>query len=79
MQSDLSLLSESYSDLEWFQKNANQIRGSFEGQFVAIKNKKIIAFAPSMQILAKKLKESKVSIAEVLVQYIFPQNHRMIL
>ena len=78
MEEDLILLKESHSDLDWFQKNIEEIKKDFEGELVAIKQKKIIAFAPNVNLLIKKLKDNNVDDTEVIVKYISPEGQIVI-
>ncbi len=78
MKTDLELLKESESDLEWYRDNSNQILKNFEGELIAIKNRKILAHAPNMEVLLSKIKEKNESVEEVLIEYIYPKNFRAI-
>ena len=78
MEEDLILLKESHSDLNWFQKNIEEIRKDFEGELVAIKDKKVISFAPKIDLLIKKLKECNVDYTKVKVKYISPEGQIVI-
>lgn len=79
MKSDLDLLKESLLDLEWFQQNSKYIIENYEGQLIAIKEKSIIAFAPNMRVLMKKIKEKKINPEDILIEYVIPENFKIIL
>ncbi len=68
--SDLALLTESMEDLEWFQKYAKDICREHEGEMIAIKNKKVVAFGPSIKILLNKLKDKGIEESEVIIEKI---------
>ncbi|MCK4395275.1 MAG: hypothetical protein KAW56_14235 [Candidatus Marinimicrobia bacterium] len=78
MMSDLKLLNNSISDLHWLQKHSKEITKRHEGEFVAVKNKKIIASAPNNEILVRRLKEKKVNITTVIIQFI-PQKKQIVI
>lgn len=79
MISDLSLLSGTMSDLNWLKGCAKEINEKYEGEFVAIKDKSIITFAPSVDIILRKLKEIGINEGDVIIQYITPKNQIIIL
>lgn len=78
MMSDLKLLTESISDLHWFQEHSKKITKKHEGELVAIKNKKIIASAPTNEILVRRLKEKKIDITSIIIQFIPQKKHIII-
>ena len=78
MVTDLSLLSASITDLHWLQEHSQRIVKKHEGEFVAIKNKKISASAPSNDILIKRLREKKIDVDTVIIQFIPHKNHLII-
>lgn len=79
MLSDLEMLQSSEEDLEWFNKNSQQIREKFAKQIIAIKDKKIIANAKNNKELLKKLEEEKIDDSEVLIEVISSPNEITIL
>jgi len=76
---DLALLDKAFLDLEYFRKNFEDIRERLEGEFIAIKNQKIVAFAPDKSILIKKLKKEGIDESEVLIEYVKPKGEIIIL
>lgn len=79
MLSDIALLTGSISDLNWFRDNSEKLEEQYEGEIVAIKDKNIVAFAPTVDILFRKLEEKGVKQEEVLIKYISPSNQIVIL
>ena len=78
MPTELTILQEAHSDLEWMQTNAKDILDKYEAQFVAVQGKRIITFAPNVDLLMDKLKRMNVDANMVLVQYIYPRNQIII-
>ncbi|MDO8509500.1 MAG: DUF5678 domain-containing protein [Nanoarchaeota archaeon] len=70
MNEDLILLDESMQDLEWFQKNSNELAVEYEGQIVAIKNKRIMANAKNSQMLLEILERNNVDPSTVIIERI---------
>lgn len=79
MMSDLEMLQESNSDLIWLRNNMKSIRAKYEGEFIALKNKEIVAFAPNVDVLIRKLKEANVDENSVLVKFISLVNQIIVL
>lgn len=79
MLSDLQLLTDSASDLNWLKENIKSVKEKFEGEILAIKNKEIVAFAPTVEILFRKLKEKGIEESEVIIQYVSSNNEVVIL
>jgi len=76
---ELQLLSGSIADLKWFKENSPKIREDYEGEFVAIKDKKIIDSAPTAVILIKKLERRGGDSNLVLIKHITPKGEIVIL
>ena len=76
---ELQLLSESIADLKWFKENSFKIREGYEGEFVAIKGKRIIDSAPTAVILIKKLEKRGGDSNLVLIKHITPKGEIVIL
>lgn len=74
MANEILLLENSISDLEWFQENAKELLEKFRGEFIAIKNHRIVANAIDISALFKKLDEEKISSSDVLIEYIPPKD-----
>jgi len=79
MVNEVNLLKNSISDLDWFQHNSQKLIENYEGNFIAIKLKEIVAFAPNIDILFKKLKDKHVNETEVLIEFISPKGQITIL
>lgn len=73
------LLADSVADLNWFKENSYGLREEFEGNFVAIKSKKIVGFAPNVEILLGKLKRRGVNVDLVLIKHVTPKGEVVIL
>ena len=57
-------------DSEWFFKNYEKIKEKHKGEYVLIKEKKIVATAKSVEELVKKAEELKIDITSSVVRYI---------
>lgn len=79
MEDILKLLISSAEDLNWFKENSENIKEEYEGEIIAIYNKKIVARAPTSDIMFKKLKEKKINDSEVLIKTISPKDQIIIL
>ncbi|MBU1203853.1 MAG: hypothetical protein KKG60_02165 [Nanoarchaeota archaeon] len=79
MTNTITILEDSLADLNWFQENSEELRGKYEEEFVAIKGRSIVAFGPDVEILFRKLKEKRINKNEVLIEFISPKNHIVIL
>lgn len=75
---ELQLLSGSIADLQWFKQNSKEITEKFEGNFIAIKDKDIVDFAPDVNILLGKLKRKGVDESLVLIKRVIPQGEVVI-
>ena len=79
MKNDVTILADSMADLEWFREHSRKIREEYEGQVVAIKNKKIVASAQNSMILLNKIKQKKIDDSKVLIEYIPEKNEVLVL
>jgi len=70
---DLQVLQDSINDLNWFKKNIQELSDKFEGQFIAIKNKDVVGFAPNVNILLGSLKRKGVDESFVLIKKVTPR------
>jgi hypothetical protein len=76
---ELQLLTGSIADLNWFKENSASIGEKYEGEFIAIDNKKILESAPKIDILIRKLEKKGININLVLIKYVNPQGEIIIL
>ena len=79
MLSDLELLNVSEDNLEWFQANSLSIRERFAEKIIAIKDRKIVASAGSINDLLEILKSENIDESEVLIEFVVPKNEIIIL
>ena len=70
MMSDLEMLQESNSDLIWLRDNMKSVKSEYEGEFIALKDKSIVAFAPNVDVLLRKLREANIDEKSVIVKFI---------
>ena len=68
--SDLEMLQESNSDLIWLRDNMKSVKSEYEGEFIALKDKSIVAFAPNVDVLLRKLREANIDEKSVIVKFI---------
>lgn len=78
MVSDLMLLNKAHSDMEWFRENVKDIRDKYQGNFVAVKNKRIVAVANNPHVLLNRVKKLRVKEVEVIIQFIPHKNQIVI-
>jgi len=78
MPSDMVLLKEAFSDMEWFRENIKLLRRQYEGVFVAIKDKSIVAFSRNTHDLLNKVKDRNINETEVIIQFI-PHKNQIII
>jgi len=76
---DLQLLTGSIADLNWLKENSGKLIDEFEGNFIAIKDKTVVGFAPDIQILFSKLRRKGVNEDLVLIKKITPRGEIIIL
>lgn len=74
MADEINLLLNSVADLKWFNENSKKLNEEYEGEIIAIKDKKVVARAPNSDIIFKKLKEKKIDDSDVLIKGISPRN-----
>ncbi len=67
---ELDLLRAGRSDLSWLSENYAQILKSYDNQFVAVKDKEVIAASKNMDALLRELKRKKIDPATTLVQFV---------
>lgn len=75
---ELQLLTGSVANLQWFKENSNELTEKFEGNFIAIKEKCVVDFAPNINILLGKLKRKGVDESFVLIKKVTPQGEVVI-
>jgi len=66
------------NDSQWVTENYDKLR-KYEGKVIAIKNKKIIDIADTLENLLKKLEERKENSAFLLIEAIPPKGVSFIL
>ena len=79
MKQDLQLFNDAFNDFSWFKENYTALKIEYEGEFVAIKDREVVAHAPTTEILMTKIRERKIDGSEVLIEYITPRNMIVIL
>lgn len=73
------MLEKAYEDNEWFQKNYEKLKADFKNEFVAIKNKEIIAHGKNFYLVVKILKEKGEDPAIILIEFITEKGVEIIL
>lgn len=79
MKQMLAALDRASSDNQWFQKNYLNFKGDYANEFVAIKDKEIIAHAKNLDLIIKILKDKKENPAFILIEFITPKGIEIIL
>jgi len=57
-------------DLDWFYQQSKLFKKEYPDEFLAIKERKIIAKGKTMEEVIKKLKEKKEDPSEVLIEFV---------
>ena len=57
-------------DLEWFQRNYEKLKKEYKGEYVAVKNRKIIDHDKDARMLLGRLKQKYNNISSLVVEYI---------
>ncbi len=76
---ELQLISGSIADLKWFQEHSSIIQNEHSGEFVAIKDKKIVESDLSALALLKKLEKKGKDNNSILIKHVVPRNEIVIL
>lgn len=75
----LKSLEKAAEDSEWVSKNYDELRKKYEGKVFAVKNKKVIEGADTVEELGRKLEAKGEDVAFLLVESIPPKNTSFIL
>ena len=73
------LLEKFESNGEWLNEHYNEIYEKHRNEFVAVKDRKIIAHNPDFEVLLEELKTMKMDLREVLVEYISEKGYEIIM
>ncbi|MCK4637293.1 MAG: hypothetical protein KAT49_05380 [Methanomicrobia archaeon] len=76
---EMKLFEEYERDADWFQENFDSLADKYEGQIVAVKNKKILVTSRSVDDLIRKIKEMGEDPAVTYVKPIPPKDILFIL
>jgi H2-forming N5,N10-methylenetetrahydromethanopterin dehydrogenase-like enzyme len=79
MQGELQMLERVSNDNEWFQKNYENLKKDFKNEFVAIKDKQIIAHNKNFDIIIKILGEKGENPAIILIEFVTEKGIEIIL
>ena len=63
----------------WLNEHYNEIYKKYLNEFVAVKDRKIIAHSPDFDDLLQKLKAMKMDLIDVLVEYIPEKGYEIIM
>ena len=66
----LQMLISAQDDLAWYEANLNQLKGQYDGKFVAFKNKEVLDSDSILDNLLERLKRSGVDISTVFVKFV---------
>jgi len=73
------LLEKFESNGAWLNEHYNEIYEKYRNEFVAVKDRKIIAHNPDFEVLLEELKTMKMDLREVLVEYISEKGYEIIM
>jgi hypothetical protein len=66
----LEVLNQGTRDLQWFHQHKKELQEKYDEQFVAIKDRRILASCRTLPELIESLKKSKQNPANVLIEYV---------
>lgn len=66
-------------DLAFLSEQVDGLLKKYNGEFVAISNRKLVAHAPDIRALKRKLRELGIGTNEVLVHFLADENQTLIL
>jgi len=72
------ILTRSAEDFKWFNENYSDIEKEYSGQFIAIKDKKVLDSAKLFLTLLNKIKSKKVNTDELLIKKVVPKGEILI-
>jgi hypothetical protein len=70
MNQELEMLERVSSDNEWFQRNYEELKADFKNEFVAVKDKQIIAHSDDFNSVLKNLEERGEDPALILIDFV---------
>lgn len=60
-------------DSKWFYKNMDSLRKENSGEYVAIKNKMVIASGKKIEIVVERVEEKGENPAYVVIEFVYPE------
>lgn len=66
-------------DLLWFQENYETLKEQYKGEYVAVKNKRIIDHNPDLTTLLDRLKEKDEDPSSLVIEFISEKKVQLIL
>jgi len=63
----------------WLNEHYNEIYKKYRSEFIAVKDRKIIAHSPDFEVLLEELKTMKIDLREVLVEYISEKGYEILM
>lgn len=76
---ELKSLARIESDGKWLQSHLDEIRAKFVNQFVAVRNRQVIAHDNDPEVLIKSIKSEKEEPNEVLIEFIHKKDLKILL
>ncbi|OGI12298.1 hypothetical protein A3K64_03170 [Candidatus Micrarchaeota archaeon RBG_16_36_9] len=76
---ELEMINEMEQDNKWLESHSEEIRKKYENKFIAIKNKSIIAFSPTLDGIIKELEEKGEKPSLVSIEFVHKKDFRIIL
>ena len=58
------------NDSRWLRKNKNELRKEYKNQFVAVKDKDVIAAGADLKKLMQKLRKEGIDTASIVIEFI---------
>lgn len=70
MSDAIKMLQNGYADLDWLGANFAQLQSAYDGEFVAVKNGRVVAHARSSDALLASLKRMRISAASTIIKHV---------
>ncbi|MFH1095104.1 MAG: hypothetical protein V1728_02720 [Candidatus Micrarchaeota archaeon] len=70
MENEISLIKSAKKDLEWFSANYAELILGHENEFIAIKNREVVASDSSFDKVITRVKEGGLDPAQLLIRYL---------
>ena len=67
---EMFLLNKFDQDIEWFKENQKKLEKEYDNNFIAVSERKIVAFDKDLDSLIKKIKELKLDPSNMFIRFV---------